>query len=222
MKYVVYINTYRSKSRKTPQEISHEINLCRKFINEQPDKNPEIVEFIESEPPKNVLLHDRRYLLDALATLERGDFLVIPNSETLKGYDFLIEIVNHLVMKFKCHYICLNNDELNTNITYMINMYESMFISQRTRRSVRNRKSRGMHHSGRLPYGKRVGPNEQLVWDYEECAVIKCIKELRQAGYSFQKIATTLNAQGYNNRGRPWQNGTVYRMHSREIPAIPT
>jgi DNA invertase Pin-like site-specific DNA recombinase len=84
--------------------------------------------------------------------------------------------------------------------------YERALIRQRTKAALAVKKAKG-ERTGTIPYGYQLAADgKTLVESAAEQAVCTRIRALREQGYSMQRIAVTLNADGLlTRRGTPWR-----------------
>jgi DNA invertase Pin-like site-specific DNA recombinase len=84
--------------------------------------------------------------------------------------------------------------------------YERALIRQRTKAALAVKKAKG-EQTGTIPYGYQLAADgKTLLESPDEQAVLARIRTLRDRGYSMQRIADALNADGWlTRRGTPWR-----------------
>lgn len=86
--------------------------------------------------------------------------------------------------------------------------FERDMIVKRTRDALRFKKEKG-ERLGSLPFGYKVdidGDGKKLILDDDEQDIISTIHDLRCGGWSMQKIADQLNADGLlTSKGKQWK-----------------
>jgi DNA invertase Pin-like site-specific DNA recombinase len=96
------------------------------------------------------------------------------------------------------------------NLLTSVAEWERETIGERTRAALTVKKSKGEKLGGKVPFGFNVTEDGRLVENPEEQATMTKILNLRAKGYSFQRIADTLNRDGvFTKTGKPWSFGTV-------------
>lgn len=93
---------------------------------------------------------------------------------------------------------------------------ERNVISERTKDALSYKKSQGAY-LGAVPYGYQL-EGEELTEDQPETESIETILAMRQAGATFQAIATHLNEKGISTkRDRKWYPTTVKNVIERAV-----
>jgi len=90
---------------------------------------------------------------------------------------------------------------------------ERNLISERTAAALAQKRANGMKTGGHRPYGYQVDTDGQLMTDPTEQKIIARIRQMRQAGYSHQKIADNLTSIGILTRKRtPFKETQIVRI----------
>ena len=165
-------------------------------------------------------LEQRPALLDAVATLRRGDVLVVAKRDRL-GRDVLnVAMVERLVERKGARVVSAAGegtdddgptDRLMRQMVDAFAEYERALIRSRTRAAMAVKKARGQRVGG-IPFGYQLSPDgETLQPQADEQRALRVLRELRAAGYTYQAIADELNRQGFRSRvGTPWHRQSVY------------
>lgn len=105
------------------------------------------------------------------------------------------------------------NGKFMFGIHAILNQRERDIISERTKAALAFKKSKG-ERVGTLPFGYTVGPDgKQLVPEPSEQKVLALLGELKAKGYSYRRIASELNEQGYRTRrGGRWSCNGVFNL----------
>jgi DNA invertase Pin-like site-specific DNA recombinase len=97
--------------------------------------------------------------------------------------------------------------------------YERALIRARTAAALAAKRRKGEKTGGQCPYGTSAeeGPHGKLVLvpNQAEVEVLARIDLMRQAGFSYQAIASRLTAQGIPARGSKWHKQTIVRLLAR-------
>lgn len=88
---------------------------------------------------------------------------------------------------------------------------ERGMITARTSGGRKVKASRGGYSGGRTPYGYVVDKNIRgMVIDEEQAKVVRYIFDMKQNGFTFQRIVDALNKEGYTNKsGGKWAISSV-------------
>jgi len=93
---------------------------------------------------------------------------------------------------------------------------ERAMIRERTRSAMSVKRSRGERISGHAPFGWDFGPDDRLVANAREQAIIAQIRRLRADGLSYRAIAARLDGEGIlPKRGRRWIHTAVKSILAR-------
>jgi site-specific DNA recombinase len=81
--------------------------------------------------------------------------------------------------------------------------FERDITSERIKETAKHKKSRG-ERFGQLPFGKRLELG-RLIDDPQELALLEQMRQLKESGWSWQRIADHFNEQGIlTKKGRRW------------------
>lgn len=91
--------------------------------------------------------------------------------------------------------------------------FERDLVSERTRAALAFKAGRG-ERTGEIPFGYRLADDGVHVEpDAQEGAILGELRELRAAGFSFQRIAAELNARGVpTKKGKAWTWQTTRKV----------
>lgn len=155
-------------------------------------------------------LADRPALLDALASLRRGDLLLVGRRDRL-GRDVInVALVEREVARRGARVLSAAGEgseldgptgPLVRTILDAVAEFEKAQIALRTRAALRAKRARN-ERAGTIPFGFALGLDGKLVDDPREREVLDLIQRLRRRGHSYAKIAATLRKKCVPNRGR--------------------
>lgn len=155
----------------------------------------------------------------AIAMLDEGkaDGLVIYDlSRLTRSVRDLVALVDsHFKDRFQLVSLSESIDTKSAAGRMMLNMlgiFAQFFrenAAEKTRDALQHLKAKGVR-LGPPPFGLRRGVGGAFIDDPEEQAARACARGLRSCGWNLLKIATELNATGYQTRtGRPWNEKSV-------------
>ena len=102
------------------------------------------------------------------------------------------------------------------NLLTSVAEWERETIGERTRAALSVKRKKNEFTGGHAPYGFDVTEDGLLVENPKEQAALGKISRLRAKGYSFQRIADTLNAEGtFTKTGKSWSRASVFQIHQR-------
>jgi DNA invertase Pin-like site-specific DNA recombinase len=98
---------------------------------------------------------------------------------------------------------------LTLNILTSVAQWEREVISERISTAMQHMKTQGKR-TGYIPFGQKLAADGvHLVPDNDEVEVLEIIRARRAEGLSLRGLADWLNANGYTNRGNPWNHTAV-------------
>ena len=167
----------------------------------------------------------REPLWDAINALKKGDVLVVYNRDRLARSLFLAEYIRRKVAEKGATIAAVTGDvDGDTPETTLIRQildavaeYERKIIARRTSASMRQLIKQGYKVGGKPPYGWKVAKDDfTLEKDEREQKILAKIKEYREIGYGYNKIAGLLN-QSLNTaaRGGLWHGSTIRNILNR-------
>lgn len=185
-------------------------------------KGLEIVRYFD-DPDRSGSDEFREVLWAAIDALKKGDVLLVYKRDRLARNVYLSEQINRCVAKKGATISAVSGDvEGDTPEAVMIRQvlavigeYERKLIAMRTRAAMLHYMREGRKMGGRLPYGKRLDPNDpaRMIDDAEECAVIARIVALRKGGAKLREIVAALPPE--TARTGRWHYEQVRRVLKR-------
>ena len=173
---------------------------------------------------------DRRPgLLDALASMRRGDVLLVAKRDRLGRDPIAVAMIEAAVHRKGGRVVSVAGegtegnsptDILMRRLTDAFSEYERLVIGARTRAALQAKKRRG-ERVGQIPMGYALAEDgKQLLPDEGEQAVISLVLSLRSRGLTMQAITDELNARRVPTKraGCRWHLQTVHRVIKRHQP----
>lgn len=168
-------------------------------------------------------LDKRPALLEAIATLDKGDVLIVAKRDRLGRDPLAVAMIEAAVARKGARIVSAAGEGTDSDSPTDILMrrmvdafaeYERLVIGARTRAALQAKKQRG-ERTGSIPYGKRLSDNGvDLIPDESEQEILSVIFELNGKGLSLRNIASRLTAKGYQSRGKAWHPQTVSNILS--------
>ncbi len=163
-------------------------------------------------------LDKRPALLEAIATLDKGDTLIVAKRDRLGRDPLAVAMIEAAVARKGARIVSAAGEGTDSDSPTDILMrrmvdafaeYERLVIGARTRAALQAKKQRG-ERTGSIPYGKRLSDNGvDLINDESEQEILSVIFDLNAKGLSLRNIASRLTAKGYQSRGKAWHPQTV-------------
>jgi site-specific DNA recombinase len=175
-------------------------------------------------------LDKRPGLLEAIASLGKGDVLIVSKRDRLGRDPIVVAMIEAAIRRRGARIVSAAGegsggdeptDVLMRRIVDAFGEYERLVIKARTKAALAVKKGRGEKTGGPCPYGWQLGPdkvaNGKIVKTLEPCPaeleVISLIKQLRTEGMTLHGIAVELTARGIQRReGGPWDHGFICRL----------
>lgn len=156
---------------------------------------------------------DRRPgLLDAIASLGKGDVLLVARRDRLGRDVVAVALIEREVARRGARVASAAGEgselegptgKLVRTILDAVAAFELAAIALRTRAALRAKRARG-ERAGNVPFGFRAGEGGRLEPDPREVAARARIAELRAGGASLREVAAKLEEEGVRGRtGRP-------------------
>jgi DNA invertase Pin-like site-specific DNA recombinase len=175
-------------------------------------------------------IEDRPVLLEAVASLRRGDVLLVAKRDRLGRDVIAVAMLERLVAKRGARVISAagegteSDDPAGLLMRRLIDSfgeYERLLIGARTRAALAAKRRRGERVSGSVPFGFALAADGRtLIPSAAEQQTIATIVALRSAGASMSEIAGELNDRGVTTRaGSPWRFEYVRRVLKRATSA---
>ncbi len=229
MKYLIYLRVSTDL-----QDTETQLDHCLRFIK-QKDPTDFKYEVFRDKISSKKELFKREGGKKMLETLKRGDVIVSIRLDRISRKLFETTQLIDALDKAGAEIMLVDQPGITNKI--MLGIYAGMaeeevkLLRKRVKEKLESKKNRGERYSRFLPYGYglhetklvpiKVGDEivmkrGVLVPIYEEQEVLARMYELSAEGMSHEKIAKTLNSQGYKNReGNPFQKMSIYRILSR-------
>jgi DNA invertase Pin-like site-specific DNA recombinase len=170
-------------------------------------------------------------LLEAIASLTKGDVLVVAKRDRLGRDRIVVAMIEAAVRRRGARIVSTAGkgtngdgptDILMRRICDAFGEYERLVIRARTKAALAVKKGRGEKTGGRIPYGLERGPDKlgangkaikTLVPCPAEQEVIELMHSLRADGSTLVEIAAELTARGIQRReGGVWEQSYISRL----------
>jgi DNA invertase Pin-like site-specific DNA recombinase len=182
--------------------------------------------FIDAGVSGGLAIEERPVLLDAVASLKRGDVLLVAKRDRLGRDVIAVAMIERLVTKRGARIVSAagegteSDDPSGVLMRRLIDSfaeYERLIISARTKSALAAKRRRGERVSGLVPYGCSLASDGRtLEANADEERIIAVIQSLRRAGLSMPLIAAELNRRGLRTRaGSAWRFEYVRRVLKR-------
>lgn len=157
-------------------------------------------------------LDKRTGLMTAINELGKGDVLLVAKRDRIGRDVVLVKMIERMVAKRKASIHALNGAAgdapeamFMNGILDLSSAYEVAIIRARTKSALGAKKARG-ERMGKIPFGFMADTDGvHLVPCELEQVALRKISELKNSGYSLQRIANALNNQSmFNRQGNPW------------------
>jgi len=101
------------------------------------------------------------------------------------------------------------------NLLTSVAEWEREACGERTKAALAVKRKNGEKTGGTIPFGFDA-VDGQLVENMNEQKTIKRMKQLRAQGYSYQRIADTLNVDGILSKtGKSWSKASVFQVYQK-------
>lgn len=218
-KYVAYYRVSSKQQEYSGLGLKAQQRAVRDYIKR--NGNRIIAEFTEVE---SGAIDNRPELLNAIEAANRNEaVLVIAKLDRLsRNLTFISKLMDSRV-KFVC---CDMPDatDLTIHIFASLAQWERQRISERTKEALRAKREREPHWQPGSPDNlteeakakARESISRKAREAIENRHAYHFIKPLREKGFSYQKIADKLNAEGYRTRrDKPWLAWKVWNLYKR-------
>ena len=180
-------------------------------------------------------LEGRPGLLDAIASLGKGDVLLVAKRDRIGRLDPMrMALIEAAVLRKGARIVSVagegtgDDDPSSILMRRMIDAfaeYEKLVIGARTKGALQAKRRRGEKTGGPIPFGFQAGPDKiaadgsitrTLLPCEAEQEIIRVVCELRDAGETMQAIADSLNARGISRReGAAWDRAYIFTILKR-------
>lgn len=163
-------------------------------------------------------LEKRPALLEAIASLSKGDVLMVAKRDRLGRDPLVVAMIESAVQRKGARIQSAAGEGTDSDSPSDVLMrrmvdafaeYERLIIGARTKAALQAKKARG-ERVGSIPYGYELASNGvDLVESETEQEALRIVRMLRDGGESFRSIAQELTARGYSSRGKAWHPQTI-------------
>lgn len=171
---------------------------------------------------------ERPGLAEALASLRRGDVLLVVRRDRLSRDPFLSEVLRRKVAAKGARIYALSGDPVASEdespeakfvrgVLDLVAQLERELIGARTRSSMRTQQRQGKRIGRYAPYGWAIDPADptRLVRCPEERENVARVLRLHAAGRTPHQIAAELEERKVPARGAAWHHQTVRKIIAR-------
>lgn len=187
--------------------LAAQLDACRRFARSQ---DAELTAVFEDKGVSGAKgLESRPGLLDAIATLNKGDVLVVAKRDRLGRDPIKVAMIESAVARKGARIVSAagegtdGDDPASVLMRRMIDAfaeYERLLIGARTKAALGAKKARG-ERTGAVPYGYRLASDGvHLDPIAKEQKVIAEARRLHKAGQSLRAIARELDRRGVVSR----------------------
>jgi DNA invertase Pin-like site-specific DNA recombinase len=170
-------------------------------------------------------LEKRPALLEAIASLQRGDVLMVAKRDRLGRDPLVVAMIESAVQRKGARIQSAAGEGTDSDSPSDVLMrrmvdafaeYERLIIGARTKAALQAKKARG-ERVGHIPFGMRLSADGvHLEEDPTEQETILKVEELQATGLSLRKIADYLNNNGILKReGTPWNHVNLHAICKR-------
>ena len=242
MATVTYLRVSSEEQAETGLGLDAQLRACEAWAVQHGGLGPV---FRDEGRSGGLPLEKREVLLDAIATLRKGDVLLVSKLDRLSrgdGYD--VGLIERAVAKRGARIISAvgegTADDSADSITQrefhrLINRRELLIGKERTKAALHSKKLRGERY-GQVPYGMRLGDSFEierrdrkgrlvrktsfkLEPAPEDLVTLAEIRRLRSEGRSLRMIAERMNFLKVPSKsGKPWRHTTIAEICRKDMP----
>lgn len=224
MAYVILARVSTDEQAQSGAGINGQIDACKSFVERNPQPVSQI--FIEEDFSGSLPLTKRPVLQEAIASLKRGDTLLVHKRDRLsRGEPFVQGMIEHEIRRRGGTLRSVmgegtDGDDptsiLIRRITDVFSEHERRMIGQRTSSALQAKKRRN-ERVGEIPYGYSLGADGvHLEENPAQQAVIRRILSLRASGASIRAICKKLDSEDVPPaKASQWGTATVLRLIRR-------
>lgn len=210
MATIIYTRVSTQEQTESGAGLNAQLDACRAYAKAQ---CWEIAgEYQDAGISGTADLEKRTGLMTAIGELGKGDVLLVAKRDRIGRDVMLVKTIERMVAKRKASIHALNGSNDATPEGALMNTlmdgfaaYEVAVIRARTKAALGAKKARG-ERMGKIPFGFQADDDGiHIIPCAIEQSALRKIGELKNAGYSLQRIANALNSQGvFNRQGNPW------------------
>lgn len=210
MNVIIYTRVSTQEQADSGAGLNAQIDACRAFAKAQGWSV--LGEYQDAGVSGTADLDKRAGLMTAIGELKKGDALLVAKRDRIGRDVMLVKTIERMVAKRKASIHALNGSNEATPEGALMNTlmdgfaaYEVAVIRARTKAALQSKKARG-ERMGKIPFGFQADDDGvHLVPCALEQSALRKISELKNSGYSLQRIANALNSQGvFNRQNNPW------------------
>lgn len=183
-----------------------------------------IAGWFEEQVSGGASLDNRPAIVAAQVACTRGDVLVAARRDRLGRDVFKVALLKQIFDRAGVEIRTLDGPYkpdtpegiLHCGIIDLFAEYERAVIRLRTKAAMEVKKRRG-DKMGTAPFGWRKEPGimDRHLPDTKEQAALERMRELKNDGLTYEKIAERLGIEGFEPRGKRWHRTTVCRALRR-------
>lgn len=215
MKYVIYYRVSTSKQGESGLGLEAQQRDVNLFLSNYSDQPYEIIDTVTDIKSGKGSLSDRPLLQQAIETAKQNNAVLLVAKLDRLSRD--VELIAHLIKRVDFKVACMPMaDKFQLHLYAALAEQERDFISQRTKAALREAKARGVKLGGlRENTAARNKAVKQAAVDRAEQYRAEFM-EMKNNGYSMQKMAKSLNARGITtSKGGEWSATQVSRTLKR-------
>jgi DNA invertase Pin-like site-specific DNA recombinase len=227
MRYIIFSRVSTGK-----QTTENQILECRAYVDSQKKEGDQVIEFDESNVSTRLSIEERPVLKEMLASLRKGDTLVIYKlSRLARAGNELVTIYTNLMKQGVnlCSLYEKQVDEMMIHAYAMVGQAERRNIRENTISGL-NRKKAKMERVGSTWYGYKLdetqlctnkdsrcfGKPYKLVEDPREQEAISIMVRIYEEGETYREIVNQLTLLGFRNRkGNRFSHTVIYKIIHR-------
>lgn len=221
MKYVIYLRVSTDQQAQSGLGLEAQRQMCLSYISRVGTPQT-VLEYMDDGYCGALELDKRPALLESISQLEKDDILLIAKRDRIGRDPIVNAMIERAVNRKKARLISASGDVSDDNDPSSILMkrmvdafaeYERLIIGARTKAALQVKKKKGQC-IGYVPYGYKKCIDEIHIEENEkEQEILSMIRQGREFGLSFRKIAMDLNEMAhFNRKGLKWNHVSVTRV----------
>ncbi len=218
MRYISYL---RVSTEEQSLGLDAQKAACQEYSRKH---GTELHEVFIDEGLCGALSFDKRPgILNAIASLEKGDVLLVAKRDRLsRGDTMAMAMIEAGVARKKAKIVSTagegteNEDPCSILMRRMVDAfgeYERLIIKNRTKAALQTKKAKG-ERVGRVPFGYKLAADEIHIERCEiEQDILRQINDMKKQGLSLRDISEEMNLRGaFNREGTQWTKSAIHRM----------
>lgn len=228
MKYLIYLRVSTDK-----QDVEMQNTMIFNYLKNKHREEPFTYQvFSDSDTSSGIPMLKREGLQEMLRNVTRGAIVLVYKLDRLSR-DILemVSIYRQITRECGASVHSLNDpycDDFSVGLMGVLAEKERADTRAKTRDALKNKKEKGERYSRHLPYGYTMHKTAKvpvkvgheivykpglLVQESEEQKALDRMRQLFEAGNSYQEIVKILTLEGYRNRaGKPFHKMSIYRI----------